>query len=306
MSVAIASILENTQEQISFFIFDGGITDQQKKKVAGMLKKYPHAHIEYLKITNEVLDRLPLVDKHLSLTAYHRLFAATYIPNYVDRLIYLDCDTVTIGNIKELYELPFEDQYFAACLDGNCKYHEKRTGVKNYINSGVMLINLKLWREQNVEQKFIDYMLKDDAILGFPDQDVLNIVANGKIKILDPSWNYQTTGRRHSYLAGFDRDDTKKNIFHFLVRKPWRFHCRSPYQGYYYKYLLKTPWAYQYPYYWICKFIKGIYFRQDLKEHDSIYTILWMPLLKKIETEQDHKKVLITSLCGIPIKKQEL
>jgi lipopolysaccharide biosynthesis glycosyltransferase len=169
-----------------------------------------------------------------------------------------------------------------------------------------MLINLKKWREDNLEQKFIDYMNNPNNVLGFPDQDVLNIVCSGNIKILDPSWNYQTTGRRHSYLAGFDREDTVKNILHFLVRKPWRFHCRSPYQHLYYKYLLKTPWFYMYPYFWFCKFLKFFYFKNNIKEFDSEYTVLGMKIIRINERNKNNKRILVTKVFGIPVKEKEI
>lgn len=306
MCVAMASVLENASDNVCFYIFDGGISDVQKNKVEKILKNHPESSISYLKVENKIVEKLPLVDKHLSLTAYHRLFAASCIPDSVDKLIYIDCDTITVGDIKQFYDTDISNYYFGACLDGNTKYHTERTGAPNYINSGVMLINLKKWREDNLEQKFIDYMNNPNNVLGFPDQDVLNIVCSGNIKILDPSWNYQTTGRRHSYLAGFDREDTVKNILHFLVRKPWRFHCRSPYQHLYYKYLLKTPWFYMYPYFWFCKFLKFFYFKNNTKEFDSEYTVLGMKIIRINERKKNNKRILVTKVFGIPVKEKEI
>ena len=68
MCVAMASVLENASDNVCFYIFDGGISDVQKNKVEKILKNHPESSISYLKVENKIVEKLPLVDKHLSST----------------------------------------------------------------------------------------------------------------------------------------------------------------------------------------------------------------------------------------------
>ena len=87
-----------------------------------------------------------------------------YLPDNIDRILYLDSDTVVINKLNELYNMNFEDNYFIAATHiGKAvhKFNEMRLGIKQdepYINTGVLLINLKELRKINIEKDVIDFI----------------------------------------------------------------------------------------------------------------------------------------------------
>ena len=323
-------------------------------------------------------DAFPDTEKHLSAAIYYRLYAATFIPS-AERLIYIDCDTLVVGDIEKLYNTDLKGMCIAAVPDGNAKKHIERLKLERYINSGVLLMDLKAFREQHIEDEFTAYIRKYSAMipafpklvkelitdpeslaefevlqeraeshedgadevrekvgsfikacdsrfglgeakvkelteslfeytdgldhLDFPDQDVINCVLKDRTLYLDKSWNVQTIGRHRSYIAGFDKPESEKNIIHYIVRKPWRYHCHSPYQGLWFSYFAKTPWKLEALYWYVICLIKFFYYRRDVGADEVWYRILGVNAIKcRTESDADgHEHVAERRLFGIKI-----
>ena len=93
------------------------------------------------------------------------------------------------------------------------EYVEKALDVpaKNYVNSGVLLMDLKKLRKLHYITKMTD-LVKKDADLVAPDQDYLNVILKGRIKHLNKCWNLQPEGE----------DPKGAKLLHFnLSKKPW-------------------------------------------------------------------------------------
>ena len=179
------------------------------------------------------LDNAPTTEQFPK-EMYYRIFAAKYLPNDVDRVLYLDPDIIVNGSLGELYEMPLGDNFFAAASH-NGKLMRLingfRLGLKRgtpYINSGVLLINVKLMRsEQNYEEVF-EYIKKKKKKLCLPDQDVISGLYGERIYMLD-SHIYNMTDRHYRFnrLFGKRRDfewyKTNTVIFHYCGKnKPWK------------------------------------------------------------------------------------
>lgn len=171
-------------------------------------------------ITDRISNRLRF--DCFTLTIYFRLFIPAMFPQY-DKGIYIDSDIVLLGDLAELYDTDIGDNYFGACNDISvldveplCEYMENVVGVqaREYINSGVMLMNLKKLREAGLEQHFLTLLNRYHFDSVAPDQDYLNALCNGKIHYLDRAWNTMP-------------DPTKpplknpKLIHYNLYSKPW-------------------------------------------------------------------------------------
>lgn len=165
---------------------------------------------------------------------YYRIFAARYLPEDVDRILYLDPDIIVNGSLKELYEMPMQDSFFAAASHIKKLMHkvnELRLDMdedRPYINSGVMLMNLRRLRlEQNIQEVFL-YIEKYKNKLILPDQDIISALYGSKIISLDP-YRYNMTERLFALNprndAWFDLEWVRKNatIIHYCGRnKPWK------------------------------------------------------------------------------------
>ena len=150
---------------------------------------------------------------------YYRAFIPRMFLQY-DKGIYIDSDTILTGDIGELFDIDLEGNAMAARPDLKVSnvpefidYVEKALDVphKNYINSGVLLMDLKKMRKVHYITKMTD-LIKEDADLVAPDQDYLNVILKGQIKHLGKEWNCQPEGEK--------ADDAK--LLHFnLSKKPW-------------------------------------------------------------------------------------
>jgi len=165
---------------------------------------------------------------------YYRIFAAKYLPEQVDRVLYLDPDIIINGSVAALYNTPLDDYYFAAASHIGPVLHkvnELRLDMDEdspYINSGVMLMNLeRLRQEQNFDEVF-DFIERRKSFLMLPDQDIISSLYGTKILALD-SFRYNMTEVLYKQHAPFEKslnlDWIRSNsvVIHYCGRnKPWK------------------------------------------------------------------------------------
>ena len=199
--ISLNSLLENNKKdfnKINIYILDDGINEKNKIKILKLSQKYS---CEITFIETKKLDEMNFniqgIERNFneaSLTAYSRLFMSTLLPKNIDKVLYMDCDSLIVDSYKNLWNLDISNYYCAGVLDGINTAVKKKLGFdKNdsYINSGFLIVNLKKWREENVEEKFIKYMSENQHKYYQHDQGVLNNVFKNNILIIDPKYNLQ-------------------------------------------------------------------------------------------------------------------
>ena len=155
----------------------------------------------------------------------------------LDKGIYVDSDVVVLGDLAELYDVELGDNYIGACSDKSvvdvpplARYMEEYVGVdKNeYINSGVLLMDLKTLREKKFDEHFLNLLntYHFDSIA--PDQDYINAICNGKIKYLGEEWDTMPNDNAPQL-------DGAKLIHYNLFSKPWCYD-NIQYGEYFWKY----------------------------------------------------------------------
>ncbi len=177
---------------------------------------------------------------HFGLASYYRLFIENLFPQY-DRIIYLDCDIVVLGDISKLFFIDMENKNIAGVVeqfilhsDVFSLYTKEAVGVdaKEYINSGIMLMDLNKLREQKVEQSFVNLINSYNFDVIDPDQAYINYLCKGKIKYLSFDWN----------RTPIECVECKNpNIVHYaLGLKPWQ--DKNMFLGeYFWKYARLSP-----------------------------------------------------------------
>lgn len=247
LGVTIASILANntSEDQLFFHILDGGISRENRFRLES-LRSLSAFGIEFLPVNAALFQGFPLDTNgpsHVSLAAYYRIMLASLLPD-VDKIIYLDCDTICRSSLAALYIEGREDFSLKGVIDIDAERHTGRLGLKRYVCSGVLLFNLKLWREQNLESRCFAFMREHADKVLLHDQDVLNIVCQDSLGYLDKTWDAQVCNTRQAKLSGFNELGRTANIIHFIgSRKPWLPGCRAPYREEYFRYLALTPWV---------------------------------------------------------------
>ena len=112
-----------------------------------------------------------------------------------DKILYIDVDALVVDNIDDLWNMPFDDNVIIGIKEpGEWSKHLGIEGMDNkYINSGVLLMNLKEMQNQKLDDEMIN--LLNNNYYYFPDQDVINVVCKDKIKYTSNIYNStETTG----------------------------------------------------------------------------------------------------------------
>ena len=204
-----------------------------------------------------LLDTLPKgTHKYITSATYCRLFLQDILPTDIEKVLYLDGDIIVTGNINDLWETNIEGKLVAATSDevnGYADYYA-RFGFPSdhvYFNAGVLLINMKEWRNADIKKQAFDFLANPNRPqLDNADQDILNVLCVGRIKEIPLRYNLQDAILRRSVpnirrdVEATIEDEIKEGkIFHFSCKKkPWSFRCIHPMKKEYYRYLESTEW----------------------------------------------------------------
>ena len=241
LGVALKSIIDNVSQQNRYEIkvLYTSVTEENKKKIEEYQTE--NVGIEFVNLSyklQEIQEKL-YTRNYFSNTTYFRLFIPELYPDY-DKAVYIDRDTITLVDIAKLYNTEMGDNLIAGIPDGAVQaipifqdYVEKVVGVSNYnnyFNAGIIVMNLKALREYKFQEKFL-YMLEKIKFEVAQDQDYLNRLCKGRVKLLGFEWNR---------MPAMGEQEGELNIIHYnLGCKPWYFD-NVLYQEHFWKYAEKT------------------------------------------------------------------
>ena len=225
---AIMNVEENTQYQFVILVPDE-FEANSIKIINRLLKENNMPEAIFYNMQGDYQE-IKMQIKHISYATFYRLQLPELLKE-IDKCIYLDVDTVVKKDLKELFDIEMKDEYMAGVKAAGYYYPEEKK-IKNmhllgiaefdqYVNAGVLLLNLKKMREDNLSDIFCKLLKKD-----FPsqDQDILNVACYGHIKILSPKYNAMT-----KYNAGNkDAYDSIECIPVCYSREEWNEACDSP------------------------------------------------------------------------------
>ena len=187
------------QEPVKISIITIGIDRRQKEQLQSCCK-YP---IEWKEFQSNYEKLMSWSGSKL---AYVKLEPRKYIKE-TERLIWLDCDTIVLGSLEPLWNLDLQTMPIAAAPNvwGNPNNSQDRNP---YLNSGVLVYNMKLWEEEQLSEKLMENARSN--IWGDCDQGALNSFLAGRWKQLEQIWNNHNT------------EDMSTKVMHFISRpKPW-------------------------------------------------------------------------------------
>lgn len=234
LDVTIRSLIANASKDYKYHIvvLNTGLDTEKTDKIKAMENE--NFRIEFADISyaiKDIRDKLPN-EQHFGLATWYRLFIQSLFPEY-DKILYLDCDIVVLGDISELYNTDLEDNYIAGVIENwilhspvFSYYTREAVGIesKEYINAGIMVIDLKKFRENEIEQKFVKLINTYNFDVIDPDQSYINYLCHGKIKYLPFDWN-------RTPLENVACENPK--IVHYaLGAKPW--HNPDMFLGFYF------------------------------------------------------------------------
>lgn len=249
LAALIKSIESNltTPQQLVFNIIDDKVSAENKEK----LTKSVNHQITFLRwIEMDALipkdGSLPVDKTSYPLNIYMRFFIPNFMDESIERVLYLDVDMIFQTDISPLFELNLDQYVVAAVPDPRIKTFDNNWGgVKNYkqlglegqnryFNSGLLVMNLKLWRSLGITQKLIHCMNENIQYANYPDQYGLNVILVNQWLALDNRWNH---------FANMVAENTPF-VLHFVQRKPIynSYFGSRLYREIFLKYLRMTAW----------------------------------------------------------------
>ena len=185
---------------------------------------------------------------------YYRLAAPLLLPEELDRILYLDVDTLVINPLKELYTMDFQGNYYIASThirEALTKLNDRRLNVPDgspYVNTGVMVLNLPALRENLTMDEIRRTALQKIDSFWLPDQDLLTVLHGDKILLADTQkynlsdrilniYNANPKNPRHN--LDWVRENTV--VIHYCGKnRPWKPHYIGQ-LGVFYEEIVKNP-----------------------------------------------------------------
>lgn len=227
LNVMLSSLRHaNPGERFEVYLLHSGIPDAALLPTQAILG--PENPLRPIRADAGRLSEAPTSSRYPT-EMYYRIFAAKYLPETLERVLYLDPDIVVNGPVRPLYEMPMGDNLFAAASHVRelfRRMNELRLDMDErspYINSGVLLMNLAQLRAEQREDEVFDYIQRHSSALLLPDQDVLSGLYGPRILPLDPL-RYNMT-ERLAALRGLEIEWVRENsvLIHYCGRnKPWK------------------------------------------------------------------------------------
>ena len=243
VAAGICSICENNKDldNITFYLISKEITDENKNKLKEFAKKYNRELI-----VKELGDIKQYFDFEFDTTGWNsivlaRLLLDKFLPDDVEKILYLDGDTIVRGSLKDLWDTNIDEYVIGASIEPTVDRDRKKSlglEFKPYYNAGVLLVNLKKWREKNAGKIILDYYKENDGKLFANDQDAINGSLNDDIYTLLPKYNFYNIFYQYNYKflsklmepvkyiekKEFEECVKEPVIIHYLgEERPWRY-----------------------------------------------------------------------------------
>lgn len=266
LGMAMYSIMVHHKDadRINFYIVDNCISEDNKKKIFSLVDLFENSVASFISF-NYYQEQLKLdMPWPISMSAYARLFAAELLPSHIQKIIYLDCDMIITNSIYDLWNVDLEGYCVGAVQDQVNSRIKSAVGLdskQRYFNSGMLLVDLKKWREMNIGRQSLGFIKAHEGRVTHHDQGVLNGLLQGKWKRLPLKYNVMTIhylmslSRIKRYFGDaadfYDEKEvfiSKNNpiIIHFtpsFTSRPWELNCKHPLRMEYIKVQDDTPWA---------------------------------------------------------------
>lgn len=252
MGLTILSILKNAgpEDAFHFYILDNKISAGQKQKIDSFQAQYQF-EITYLTLDEQLFAKCDAKRPTMTLSTFGRYLIPKLIPQ--DKVLYLDCDILVRGSLLPLWQEDISGYYLAGMPDYNVIYRgrlKERFGdafkAQEYVNAGVLLINNKRWREENLFEKLLDFTEKNTALLSFADQDAINVVCQSAKKMFPERYNVMgylykpDLFANHPRLQIIAQERQKAVIRHFHA---WKKNFFVPHREEYIVLMRTSPWA---------------------------------------------------------------
>ncbi|HEX9887150.1 MAG TPA: glycosyltransferase family 8 protein [Longimicrobiales bacterium] len=250
LAVMLRSTLENLSAGCAMeaWVIDDGLGSGLRGRIEGSLDD--RATVHWVDVRAADFEGLPLWGR-MTVTCYFKLALGRVLPVETDRAIWLDADLLVLGDLRDLWRADMGGKSVMAARDPFVPSASSPHGVAvhaalgipgdaPYLNSGVMLVDVRRWREDDVIGSALDYLRRFRERVFFFDQEALNVALHDRWGVLDEGWNRAVSSERLG-LGAAGRGAAR--ILHFSGSlKPWNYSSRSRHHELYYAWVDRTAW----------------------------------------------------------------
>lgn len=243
--IAVFSMMYNYKgaAYINAYVLNSdGFSEKSMALLNSLTERFDKLNITILNMDNKY-ENVDISQAYISNASMYRLEIPRIVESMPDiqsdKCIYIDCDLVVEGDISELFNEDISGYYIGGIADPMQvfkKYskYAKNIGIpdrKQYINSGVLLMNLKEINSAPEVRENLEQAGLNENLL-FKDQDAINVALYGGIKLLPIKYNafpiiVSRNEKRYYKLYGKkNMKEAKANplIVHYIgFFKPWSF-----------------------------------------------------------------------------------
>jgi FkbM family methyltransferase len=241
-ALASSVFFNNPELTISFHCIAPDLSVSERAEMQLWIKEN-NADILFYDIDPTSLSDL-VTRNHWSTAVYYKIFFPSRIDKSIERILYLDCDTLVLSSLRELYEMDLGGFPVAAVRDPHAQlepYNDLHV-YPDYFNSGVMLIDVNRWKALEISQKTFRVLRERPDQIVYVDQDALNKVLQGLCRIIPERYNFTFTHfASDASLRAAKEKTADVVILHFTLTRPWHFLCRNRLRGLYRFYLNRSP-----------------------------------------------------------------
>lgn len=254
--------MNNYETEIVFHVIvDEEVSEEQKELLEKNISDVPGHVIAFHTIDSSSMESFPKLGEvalHVTKATYYRLYMAAILPESIDKVVYLDGDIICRHSLVNLWECDM-GEFAVSCVKDVCnndirKYNQLRYPSENgYFNAGVLLINLRYWREHHCSEHFAELIKNEPDRILFHDQDVLNICFQKSKIDLPLRYNLQNGflyTKPHllidyqKYGEELERAIIDPVFIHYTATpKPWTEKCFHPFKSEFLYYKTHSLWA---------------------------------------------------------------
>lgn len=265
LGVAMYSLMIHNQKakKLNFFVVDNHISEDNLSKLKQVVEGFSNSTINFISFDSFAKELILDMPWPISLSAYARLFAAEILPKDIDRVLYLDCDMVINHDLSDLWNIDLQGKCIGAVQDQVRPSIKESVGLQyndRYFNSGLLLVDLRQWRIQNIGNQALEFIRIHEGRVTHHDQGVLNGLLHTKWMRLPLKYNVMTIHylmkqsdivkyyKEYSEFYGQQEISFAINypcIIHYtpsFTSRPWELNCKHPLRILYNAFLSKTPW----------------------------------------------------------------
>lgn len=268
LGISILSLLESNRdaESIQIFVVADDISDGNLDKIRKTVEAYNRKMVALKKPDIKGLLGCRVEMHWWVENVFSRVFLGEVFKSYTDvhRVIYIDCDTLVVGSLKDLWDMDLGSYIGAGVCEAMGDAHKKAIGLPkedNYFNAGMFLIDLDKWKNAGIDAKASDFVNRQKGKLEYADESVLNGVLSRNLKRISPKYNltslsvYFTSDELKTYRKSYinysegEREEALADarVIHFtstfLDVRPWVEGCHHPYTEKWLEYKKRSYWA---------------------------------------------------------------